>query len=84
MQAGPAISRHQPGMQLRQLRKAHSLRPETAAVKLGVAPSTLSRIETGQAPTKISYRQLDKALTWPDATLEVVGATGIEPPAPRL
>lgn len=47
MHTGPAISRHQLGVQLRQLRQAQSLRLETAAAKLGVAPSTLSRIENG-------------------------------------
>lgn len=55
MQASPAISRHQLGTHLRQLRKARSLRLEDAASTLGVMPSTLSRIETGQAPTKTLY-----------------------------
>lgn len=55
MQAGPAISRHQLGVRLRQLRKAQSLRLEDAAAKLGVVPSTLCRIEAGKAPTKDIY-----------------------------
>ena len=55
VQAGPAIGRHQLGTQLRQLRTARALRLEDAAAKLGVAPSTLSRIETGHAPTRITY-----------------------------
>lgn len=55
MQASPAISRHQLGTHLRQLRNARSLRLEDAAATLGLMPSTLSRIETGQAPTKTLY-----------------------------
>lgn len=55
MQTGPAFGRHQLGTRLRQLRLAQSMRLEDAAAHLEVAPSTLSRIETGQAPTKISY-----------------------------
>lgn len=48
-------SRHFLGAHLRQLRAAKSLRLEDVAAHLGVRPSTLSRIETGQAPVKISY-----------------------------
>jgi transcriptional regulator with XRE-family HTH domain len=55
MQASPGISRHQLGTHLRQLRNSQSLRLEDAAATLGVMPSTLSRIETGQAPTKTLY-----------------------------
>lgn len=55
MQAGPAIGRHQLGTHLRQLRIARSMRIEDAAAKLGVAPSTLCRIENGRAPTRIVY-----------------------------
>lgn len=55
MHSGSAISRHQLGTQLRQLRQAQSLRLETAAARLGIAASTLSRIETGRAPTKLVY-----------------------------
>jgi transcriptional regulator with XRE-family HTH domain len=43
------------GGSLRQLREARSLRLEDVALSLGVAPSTLSRIETGKAPTRIGY-----------------------------
>lgn len=52
---GPAASRHLLGNELRQLRLAQSLRLEDVASRLDVVPSTLSRIETGKAPTKPSY-----------------------------
>ncbi len=56
MPAGsPYILRHRLGRELRQLRETRSLRLEDAAVHLGVAASTLSRIETGKAPTRTSY-----------------------------
>jgi len=35
--------------------EAHSLKLEEVAENLGLAPSTLSRIETGKAPTKSAY-----------------------------
>ena len=54
-QPAPAICRRELGQQLRRLREARSLRLEDAGAVLGVAPSTLSRIETGQAPTRTSY-----------------------------
>jgi transcriptional regulator with XRE-family HTH domain len=40
---------------LRRLREAHSIKLEEVADHLGVAASTLSRIETGKAPTKSIY-----------------------------
>jgi len=40
------------------LREQQSLRLEEVASELGVAPSTLSRIETGKAPTRTSYLSL--------------------------
>jgi transcriptional regulator with XRE-family HTH domain len=52
---GPAISRQRLGTRLRQLREAHGLHLADATDTLGVAPSTLSRIETGRAPTRTSY-----------------------------
>lgn len=55
MLAGPTIRRRRLGTDLRQLREARSLKLEEVAVHLGVAPSTLSRIETGKAPTRTSY-----------------------------
>lgn len=55
MQASSALDRHRLGMELRQLRTARSLRLEDAAMKLGVAPSTLCRIETGIAAMKLGY-----------------------------
>jgi transcriptional regulator with XRE-family HTH domain len=42
-------------MELRRLRDGSNLKLEEVAAELGVAPSTLSRIETGKAPTKSAY-----------------------------
>src|SRR6266571_79837 len=53
--AGPTMRRRRLGADLRQLREQKSLRLEEVADHLGVAPSTLSRIETGKAPTRTSY-----------------------------
>jgi len=50
--AGPTMRRRRLGADLRQLREQNSLRLEEVADHLGVAPSTLSRIETGKAPTR--------------------------------
>lgn len=58
MLVGPTIRRRRLGTDLRQLREARSLRLEDVAAHLGVAPSTLSRIETGKAPTRTSYLAL--------------------------
>jgi transcriptional regulator with XRE-family HTH domain len=52
---GPTIRRRRLGTDLRRLRETRSLRLEDVASRLGVAPSTLSRIETGKAPTRTSY-----------------------------
>ncbi len=52
---GPTISRHRLGAELRKLREAGGHRLEDVAAKLDVAPSTLSRIETGKAPARTSY-----------------------------
>jgi transcriptional regulator with XRE-family HTH domain len=49
------IERRRLGRQLRQFRQDKGLRLEDAANRLGVAASTLSRIETGRAPTRTSY-----------------------------
>jgi transcriptional regulator with XRE-family HTH domain len=40
---------------LRKLRESNGYKLEEVAAQLGVAPSTLSRIETGKAPTKSAY-----------------------------
>jgi len=40
---------------LRKLRESSGYKLEEVAAQLGVAPSTLSRIETGKAPTKSAY-----------------------------
>jgi transcriptional regulator with XRE-family HTH domain len=53
-----AASRRQLGTELRQLREKHSLLLEDIATRLDVAPSTISRIETGKAPTRTSYLHL--------------------------
>jgi transcriptional regulator with XRE-family HTH domain len=52
---GPTIRRRRLGGELRKLREAGGHRLEDVAAKLDVAPSTLSRIETGKAPTRTSY-----------------------------
>src|SRR5271155_5642123 len=51
----PTISRQRLGIKLRELREARSLRLEDVAAKLDIRPSTVSRIETGLAPTRVSY-----------------------------
>ncbi len=55
MPLGPTVRRRRLGAELRRLREAHSLKLEEVAEQLGLAPSTLSRIETGKAPTKLAY-----------------------------
>jgi transcriptional regulator with XRE-family HTH domain len=45
-------------MQLRELRLSQGMQLEEVAARLGVAASTLSRIETGRAPTRLSYLTL--------------------------
>jgi transcriptional regulator with XRE-family HTH domain len=52
---GPTVRRRRLGSELRKLRDANDLKLEEVAGALGVAPSTLSRIETGKAPTKSAY-----------------------------
>jgi transcriptional regulator with XRE-family HTH domain len=52
---GPTVRRRRLGFELRRLREAHSIKLEEVAEQLGVAASTLSRIETGKAPTKSVY-----------------------------
>lgn len=55
MSIGPTVRRRRLGSELRRLREAHSFKLDEAADKLGLAPSTLSRIETGKAPTRTVY-----------------------------
>ena len=55
MAMGPTVRRRRLGSELRRLREAHSIKLEEVAEHLGVAASTLSRIETGKAPTKSIY-----------------------------
>jgi transcriptional regulator with XRE-family HTH domain len=55
---GPEITRQRLGTALRDLRVERGVLLGDAAAELGVAPSTLSRIETGKAPTRTSYLSL--------------------------
>jgi transcriptional regulator with XRE-family HTH domain len=52
---GPTVRRRRLGTELRRLRESHSIKLEEVADKLGLAASTLSRIETGKAPTRTAY-----------------------------
>jgi transcriptional regulator with XRE-family HTH domain len=52
---GPTMRRRRLGTELRRLRENGGYRLEDVAAKLDVAPSTLSRIETGKAPARTSY-----------------------------
>jgi hypothetical protein len=61
----PSISRDLLGREIRRLREAALLRLEDVAARLEVAPSTVSRIETGVAPARTSYV---------DAILDMCGA----------
>src|ERR1700727_677738 len=63
---GPTVRRRRLGSELRKLREDHSIKLEEVAERLGVAASTLSRIETGKAPTKSVYLS---------AMLEMYGVT---------
>jgi len=51
----PTIRRRRLGSELRRLREAQAMKLEEVAGRLGLAASTLSRIETGKAPTRIAY-----------------------------
>jgi transcriptional regulator with XRE-family HTH domain len=55
MATGPTVRRRRLGGELRRLRDSAGYKLEEVAGMLGVAPSTLSRIETGKAPTKSAY-----------------------------
>jgi transcriptional regulator with XRE-family HTH domain len=55
MSIGPTVRRRRLGTELRRLREAQSIKLEEVADKLGIAPSTLSRIETGKAPCRTAY-----------------------------
>lgn len=61
--AGPAaMSRSLLGRELRRMRESRSLRLEDVAAHLGLAPGTVSRIETGKAPTRAGYLAMMLAL----------------------
>ncbi len=55
MSVGPTVRRRRLGSELRRLRESQSIKLEEVADRLGLAPSTLSRIETGKAPTRTAY-----------------------------
>jgi transcriptional regulator with XRE-family HTH domain len=55
MPEGPTVRRRRLGSELRRLRESQSIKLEAVAEQLGIAPSTLSRIETGKAPTRTAY-----------------------------
>ena len=55
MATGPTVRRRRLGTELRRLRESSGYKLEEVAAQLGVAASTLSRIETGKAPTKSAY-----------------------------
>lgn len=55
MAVGPTVRRRRLGTELRKLRESGGYKLEEVSALLGVAPSTLSRIETGKAPTKAAY-----------------------------
>jgi transcriptional regulator with XRE-family HTH domain len=63
---GPTVRRRRLGSELRRLRESQSIKLEEVAERLGLAPSTLSRIETGKAPTRTAYL---------NALLELYGVT---------
>ena len=54
-QPTPAVSRRRLGERLRQLRQDRALQLKDVAIWLDLVPSTVSRIERGSAPTRISY-----------------------------
>jgi len=55
MATGPTVRRRRLGTELRRLRESSGYKLEEVSALLAVAPSTLSRIETGKAPTKSVY-----------------------------
>jgi transcriptional regulator with XRE-family HTH domain len=55
---GREIARQRLGAVVRELRENRSVLLEDAATRLGVAASTLSRLETGKAPTRTGYLYL--------------------------
>jgi transcriptional regulator with XRE-family HTH domain len=55
MTLGPTVRRRRLGAELRALRDRFGFKLEEVADRLGIAASTLSRIETGKAPTKTAY-----------------------------
>jgi transcriptional regulator with XRE-family HTH domain len=73
---GREIARQRLGAALRDLRENRRILLEDAAARLGVAPSTLSRVETGKSPTRTGYLNLLLDLyqvTDPDQRRELAG-----------
>src|SRR5712692_7638696 len=58
----PTLARHWLCRELTQFRRRRSLRLEDVAAHLGVAPSTLSRIETGKASAQFALLVLGWSL----------------------
>lgn len=52
MALGPTVRRRRLGSELRRLRESHAIELEEVADRVGLAPLTLSRIETGKAATR--------------------------------
>jgi transcriptional regulator with XRE-family HTH domain len=52
---GPTVRRRRLGAELRTLREGRGLKLGVAADSLGMSPSSLSRIETGQGPCRLIY-----------------------------
>jgi transcriptional regulator with XRE-family HTH domain len=52
---GPTVRRRRLGSELRRLRESHSIKLEEVADRVGLAPSTLSRIEAGKAATRTDH-----------------------------
>jgi transcriptional regulator with XRE-family HTH domain len=52
---GPTVRRRRLGSELRRLRESHSIELEEVADRVGLAPSMLSRIETGKGATRTSH-----------------------------
>lgn len=72
MAVGPTVRRRRLGSELRRLRESQSMKLEEVAEQIGLAPSTLSRIETGKAPTRPAYLNL------------MLDLYGVDDPAQRL
>ena len=75
MTTGPTVRRRRLGIELRKLRESNGYKLEEVAAQLGVASSSLSRIETVKAPTKSSYLNEMLAKPFEAFTFSPVGAS---------